>query len=74
VTLTETALISPPEGLNLYVIQAFRKAGPEGQAPGTIMDVWIGVMPFFLVYILGIALVMVFPQSAVWLPNTMRGS
>jgi TRAP-type C4-dicarboxylate transport system permease large subunit len=73
VMLTEAALISPPEGLNLYVIQAFRKAGPEGQAPGTIMDVWVGVMPFFLVYILGIALVMAFPALATWLPTTMRG-
>jgi TRAP-type C4-dicarboxylate transport system permease large subunit len=38
------------------------------------MDVWIGVTPFFLVYILGIALVMVFPELALWLPRTMRGN
>jgi C4-dicarboxylate transporter DctM subunit len=74
VMLTEAALISPPEGLNLYVIQAFRKGGPDGRASGTIMDVWVGVLPFFLVYILGIALVMAFPQIAVWLPTTMRGN
>jgi TRAP-type C4-dicarboxylate transport system permease large subunit len=72
VMLTEAALISPPEGLNLYVIQAFRKPGEEGNR-GTIMDVYVGVMPFFALMMLGIALVIAFPQLAVWLPNTMRG-
>jgi TRAP-type C4-dicarboxylate transport system permease large subunit len=72
VMLTEAALISPPEGLNLYVIQAFRKPG-EGGTRGTIMDVYLGVTPFFIIMMLGIALVIAFPQLAVWLPNTMRG-
>jgi TRAP-type C4-dicarboxylate transport system permease large subunit len=74
VMLTEAALISPPEGLNLYVIQAFRKHNPNLAQQGTIMDVYIGVMPFFTVYILGILLVMFFPQLALWLPTTMRGN
>jgi TRAP-type C4-dicarboxylate transport system permease large subunit len=74
VMLTEAALISPPEGLNLYVIQAFRTKGPEGQAPGTIMDVYIGVLPFFAVYVLGIAMVIWWPQLATWLPKTMKWS
>jgi TRAP-type C4-dicarboxylate transport system permease large subunit len=72
VMLTEAALISPPEGLNLYVIQAFRKPGEAGTR-GTIMDVYLGVTPFFVLMMLGIALVIAFPQLAVWLPNTMRG-
>jgi C4-dicarboxylate transporter DctM subunit len=72
VMLTEAALISPPEGLNLYVIQAFRTPGIEGTR-GTIMDVYLGVTPFFVLMMLGIALVIAFPQLAVWLPNTMRG-
>jgi C4-dicarboxylate transporter DctM subunit len=73
VMLTEAALISPPEGLNLYVIQAFRQQNPHLAAQGTIMDVYVGVIPFFAVYIVGILLVMIFPQLAVWLPNTMKG-
>jgi tripartite ATP-independent transporter DctM subunit len=72
VMLTEAALISPPEGLNLYVIQAFRKGGAEGNK-GTIMDVYVGVLPFFGLMMLGIALVIAFPELAVWLPNPMRG-
>jgi TRAP-type mannitol/chloroaromatic compound transport system permease large subunit len=74
VMLTEAALISPPEGLNLYVIQAFRQdSGTSGQK-GTIWDVYVGVMPFFAVYILGIVLVMLFPQIALWLVTSMKGN
>ena len=76
VMLTEAALISPPEGLNLYVIQAFRKPQADG-GRGTIMDVYLGVTPFFVLFVLmmlGIMLVIAFPQLAVWLPNTMRGN
>ena len=73
VMLTEAALISPPEGLNLYVIQGFRKSSLESPR-GTIMDVYLGVTPFFLIMALGILLVILYPQLAVWLPNTMRGS
>jgi tripartite ATP-independent transporter DctM subunit len=73
VMLTEAALISPPEGLNLYVIQAFRQPTAGGDKR-TIMDVYVGVMPFFVLMMLGIALVIAFPQIAVWLPNTMWGN
>jgi tripartite ATP-independent transporter DctM subunit len=73
VMLTEAALISPPEGLNLYVIQGFRQPA-AGERQKTIWDVYVGVTPFFLVMCLGIALVMLFPALAVWLPNTMRGN
>ena len=72
VMLTEAALISPPEGLNLYVIQAFRKPAEDG-GRGTIMDVYYGVTPFFALMMLGVVLVIAFPELAVWLTNTMRG-
>lgn len=74
VMLTEAALISPPEGLNLYVIPGFRQPGGPVERPRTIWDVYVGVTPFLLVMCLGIALVMAFPAFAVWLPNTMRGN
>jgi C4-dicarboxylate transporter, DctM subunit len=73
VMLTEAALISPPEGLNLYVIQGFRKPS-DGSGRGTIMDVYLGVTPFFLLMALGILLVILFPALAVWLPTTMKGN
>jgi len=54
------------------VIQGFRKPGESGTR-GTIMDVYLGVTPFFFLMMLGIVLVIAFPELAVWLPNTMRG-
>jgi tripartite ATP-independent transporter DctM subunit len=72
VILTEAALISPPEGLNLYVIHGLRGSGPARTQ--TIMDVYVGVMPFFIAMILAIGLLMLFPQLALWLPTTMHGN
>lgn len=72
--LTEAALISPPEGLNLYVIHALRDRTTEEQRRHTIMDVYVGVMPFFLMMIVALVLLMIFPQIATWLPTTMKGN
>jgi tripartite ATP-independent transporter DctM subunit len=72
VLLTEAALISPPEGLNLYVIHGLRQA-PAQRAGRTIMDVYIGVLPFFVAMLLAIVILMVFPEIALWLPRTMLG-
>lgn len=72
VLLTEAALISPPEGLNLYVIHGLRQT--PGRQKRTIMDVYLGVLPFFAAMILAIAILMLFPEIALWLPRTMRGS
>ena len=59
--LVEIALISPPDGTVLYVLQGMRGT------PGSITDVFKGVMPFLLVYIVAIVLLMIFPQIALWL-------
>jgi TRAP-type C4-dicarboxylate transport system permease large subunit len=61
--LVEIALISPPDGTVLYVLQGMRRN------PGPITDVFKGVMPFLLIYIVAIVLLMVFPQIALWLVN-----
>ncbi len=49
VMMVEIALISPPDGTVLYVLQGMRKDG------GPITDVFTGVLPFMLVYILAVA-------------------
>jgi tripartite ATP-independent transporter DctM subunit len=59
--LVEIALISPPDGTVLYVLQGMRGT------PGPITDVFRGVLPFLAVYILAIVLLMVFPQIALYL-------
>ncbi len=66
VMMVEIALISPPDGTVLYVLQGMRKDG------GPITDVFTGVLPFMLVYILAVGVLMVFPSIALWLPTVMR--
>lgn len=63
--LVEIAMISPPDGTVLYVLQGMRKQ------PGPITDVFSGVMPFMCVYMLAIIVLMVFPAIALWLPSYM---
>ncbi len=63
--LVEIAMISPPDGTVLYVLQGMRRQ------PGPITDVFTGVLPFMLVYMLAILVLMVFPAIALWLPNQL---
>ena len=61
--LMEAALITPPIGVNLYVIQGIRLRG------GEFNDVAIGAIPF-LIEMLGMILLLVaFPNIATWLPT-----
>jgi len=63
--LVEIAMISPPDGTVLYVLQGMRRQ------PGPITDVFTGVMPFMFVYMLAIFILMVFPSIALWLPSVL---
>ncbi|WP_428248681.1 TRAP transporter large permease [Ferrovibrio sp.] len=63
IVLIEMALITPPVGLNLFVVQSLR-------SHGTLNDVIIGSVPFVLVMILLIVLLAIFPGLALWLPQT----
>jgi tripartite ATP-independent transporter DctM subunit len=75
VILLEAALVSPPEGLNLYIIQGIRKSVSEeaGVQAGTMIDLWIGVLPFMAGMALFIGLLLMFPGIALWLPDTVMG-
>ena len=81
VILIEAALISPPEGINLYVIHGVRQditkemADADGvQAQqGTIVDLWIGVLPFMACMAIAVALIVTFPEIALWLPDAVKG-
>jgi C4-dicarboxylate transporter DctM subunit len=75
VILVEAALISPPEGINLYVIHGIRKSvhAEAGAASGTIMDLYLGVLPFMLGMAIVLALLVAFPDIALWLPNVLKG-
>jgi C4-dicarboxylate transporter DctM subunit len=59
--LLESGLLSPPVGLNLFVIQ-----GVTGASLGQVTQ---GSVPFFILLLVGAALIVVFPQVALWLPG-----
>jgi tripartite ATP-independent transporter DctM subunit len=63
----EIAVLTPPVGLNLYVIQ--------GLAPKQvrIQDVIMGVLPFIGALVCLIVLLLSFPEIATWLPDLMGG-
>ena len=82
VLLVEAALISPPEGINLYVLHGVRldidreqaEAANEVLQQSTIADVWIGVMPFMGCMAITTALVLFFPGIALALPDAIYGA
>ncbi len=61
--VAEIALISPPDGMIMYVLQGMRLS------PGPITDVFVGVTPFVLMYLMGVVILMIFPGIALWLPR-----
>ncbi len=61
--LMEAALITPPIGVNLYVVQGIRTRG------GKFNDVAIGAIPFVFAMLAMILLLIYAPYLATWLPN-----
>jgi len=61
--LMETALITPPIGVNLYVVHGIRTRG------GKFNDVSVGAAPFVIAMLVMIALLLIYPQVVVWLPQ-----
>ena len=62
----EIAVLTPPVGLNLYVIQGI------GRGSVSIGDVIIGCLPFILALVTLIAVLILLPDTALWLPGVMR--
>jgi C4-dicarboxylate transporter DctM subunit len=60
----EAGLITPPVGLNLYIVQGIAPDVP-------ISQVLRGSMPFLLLLGLGIVILCIWPELALWLPNKM---
>ncbi len=59
----QIAYMTPPFGYNLFLMRAM--APPEI----TLGDIYRSITPFVLVMIFGLAMVMIFPEIAMWLPN-----
>jgi C4-dicarboxylate transporter DctM subunit len=66
IILMELAMITPPVGINLYVVQGLRKRG-------RIDDVIIGAAPFVAAMMLMILALSLWPRLALWLPQVAAG-
>ena len=64
VLMMELALITPPVGLNLFVVQGVRRTG-------SVIDVFYGIIPFVGAVLFAVALIVAFPEIVTWLPNRM---
>ncbi|MEH6719607.1 MAG: TRAP transporter large permease [Aurantimonas endophytica] len=64
VIMMEVALITPPLGMNLFIVQGVR-------GRGSVADVMWGSMPFVAIMLAMIVLLIAFPGIALWLPGQM---
>ncbi|WP_226562581.1 TRAP transporter large permease subunit, partial [Salipiger thiooxidans] len=60
VLMIELALISPPVGMNLFVIQSVARS--------ELREVIIGVIPYALIMLASVAVIYAFPGIVLWLP------
>ncbi len=63
----QTAFLSPPVGASLFFL---RGVSPPGVTMGHIFR---GVIPFMVLQLIGVALLIIFPQLALWLPSLGQG-
>ncbi len=64
--VVELGLITPPVGMNVFVISELAKDVPMRQT-------FLGVMPFFLAELVRVALILSFPAIVFYLPNLLSG-
>lgn len=66
IVLCEMGQLTPPFGMNLFVVHSVR-------GEGKFMDVVVGVLPFLLMLLAMIALLLAIPELAMWLPSVVSG-
>jgi C4-dicarboxylate transporter DctM subunit len=64
IVLGEVGLVTPPVGLNVFVV-----ARVTNQPVG---EVFRGVTPHVFAHLVALALLTIFPELVLWLPNTMK--
>jgi len=64
IVLVEAALITPPVGLNLFVVQNLRKSG-------SLNDVIVGSAPFVFAMFFLLLMLALYPGLALWLPSVV---
>lgn len=68
VMVTEMGVITPPVGINVYVVYGVARSLPGSIKLETIFK---GIFPFMLAVLVGIIILMIFPQIILVLPNLM---
>lgn len=66
IVLIEMALITPPVGLNLYVVQGARNSG-------NMTEVMLGAVPYVVAMLIMVAALIAFPSIALFLPSALGG-
>ena len=66
VIVLEMSLISPPVGMNVFVVKGIAQDVPMGR-------IWDGIMPFWGAMIVCVFILMAFPQIVTIVPDTMMG-
>jgi len=66
VVVVEMGLISPPVGMNVFVVKGVAQHVPLGR-------IYRGIVPFWIAMAVCVGLLILFPQIALYLPNTMMG-
>jgi TRAP-type C4-dicarboxylate transport system permease large subunit len=64
--VVELGLITPPVGMNVFVINALARDVP-------MSETFRGVTPFFLAELARVGLLMAFPALSLWLPKVLAG-
>ncbi len=65
VLVVEMSQITPPVGFNLFVLQ--------GLTGRNILQIAVAALPFFLLLLLAVGLLVLIPDLALWMPNSMMG-
>ena len=69
VMVTEMGVITPPVGINVYVVYGVAKNVLEQEIP--LEKIFKGIFPFLIAVILGVIILMIFPIIILYLPNLM---
>ncbi len=69
VMVTEMGVITPPVGINVYVVYGVAKNVLDTEVP--LEAIFKGIFPFLLAVIAGVGILMLFPQIIMFLPNLM---
>ena len=67
IIMVEIAMITPPVGVNLYIVQGIRR-------DGSLNDVIVGVIPFVITMLVMVAILIIYPDLAMWLPYMWKAT